>query len=135
MQTSLAFLSVLSFALIGSQFIDQPDNSEQVQNVDFSNNAVSGSPKWQVTILGSNVQCDITTRNSAKNMTVSANKALCDEAIPGINELGRIDTDSNANLTLFSATGKRLAQFMESESGHYESIWPQYPLMTMAQIN
>lgn len=135
MQTSLAFLGVLSFVLVGSQFIDQTDNSERVQNADYSNNAVSGSLKWQVTILGSNVQCNITTRNKAKNMTVSANKILCDEAIPGINELGRIDTDPNANLTLYSATGKKLAQFMESESGHYESVWPQYPLMTIVEIN
>jgi len=135
MQTSLVFLGVLSFVAIGSQFVEQTNNSDHVQNASYSSDAISGSPKWRVAILGSNVQCDIITVNKTKIMKISANAVLCDEAIPGINELGRIDTDLNANLTLYSTTGKKLAQFMESESGHYESVWPQYPLMTMVKVN
>lgn len=135
MQTSLAFLGVLSSVLIGSQFVDEAKIANPVQKASYTPDQTSNTAVWKITVTGSNTSCDITSAIGSNTIVATRHITACNEAIPGIIKLGKIDINPTGDIALVSKSGKILARFMESESDSHESVWPKYPLMTLTQIN
>ncbi|MCF6322532.1 MAG: hypothetical protein L3J32_12300 [Rhizobiaceae bacterium] len=135
MKTSLIFLGGLSLVFAGVQnFNGSSPATVEPASISFANiNAEKVA--WKLSISNASNEC-IASLVSDATKTIEINSDTnCATALPGLDKIATIRTDSNGDITLYSKDGSKLAQFIESESSVHESIWPQYPLMTLARIN
>lgn len=135
MRTSLVFLGLLS-AVLGTQHAmtrttldtDNPTASTSIQKK-------AQPAKWHLTLLGEPSQCYFSL--APETNAIVKTKALdnCNTIIPELHDLASIKQNPNGDTVLLDKNGNRIVEFIETESTLHESIWPKYPLMTLAKIN
>lgn len=133
MQTSLAFLSALGAILILNQFPAQTNVVQHKQAVTSTAETSLTPTIWKLELSGGETNCIVSfIPNSGDNIVLTSNNR-CKDILPDLDRLSKINTDDNGDIILYASNNNIVARFIESESGLHESIWPQYPLMTLAQ--
>ncbi len=140
MKTSIVFLSILS-AVFAVKEIPADYSSRSQKTLTVIPSAANSHPlSWRLEFLNAAINCtlsimpDMNGPHKNDNVILQS-KNRCTDLVPGIDNLSTLKTDANGDITLYDKQGKKLARFIEAESGLHESIWPKYPLMTLAKLN
>jgi len=135
MKTSLLFLGALSAVFVGVRNIDDLSFAAP-ETTSISWDSESSEPAtWKLSISDSASNCTTSFVSDSKKSVKIKSGTNCAKALPGLQKIATIRTNANGDIILYSKDGTRLAQFMESETLAHESIWPQYPLMTLARVD
>ena len=147
MRSLLMAIGCLGAAFIALQFYNLPQDIRSAHDYGAIDNVMTGAVAkpisaknnktliWKLSVQSNASPCT-TSFISDINQKIALHTANnCIEFLPQLDQLSGLFVDKNGDITLTGAGGKKLATFIESESSELQSIWPQYPLMTLARID
>ncbi len=135
MRTSLMVVGVMGALTIASQTTLQGSNEKQTSHTTSPIIDVTSQAVWVLEASNNSHNCILEISLELPARMRGASQSGCEQIIPGFSEFSKLDANSNGDITLYGNNNEKLAQFIESESGYHESIWPTHPLMTLAKID
>ena len=134
MHKTLYILGVLSALLIGDQVYAQWTNP-QLDNTHVGAISNDNVPvTWKLSLGGGSQNRTFSYMPNRRQKIAMRSAIECEDFLSGLKQLTRMDTNANGDITLYGAGDRKLAKFMQSESGDHESFWPNYPLMTLVPL-
>ena len=148
MRSILMVVGGLASTYIGVQTFDLPKNAQQVSAIQDTAKfdlhtagliEVDRDSKkpiiWKLSVRQNDGQCSTSFISDTNYQIAFQGDKTCNTFAPQLDQLQALTINEYGNITLTGNDGKKLVEFMESESTNQESVWPQYPLMTLTRVD
>ncbi len=132
MKTSLVLLGILATGYGASQYFETENPARTPVQQELINPKLQS--QWNISRSDQRTQCVFTTTGGSDQSIKPITSSDCENITSGLGQLSQIKMNSNGDIILYNRSGTRIVQFIETESAALDSIWPKYPLLTLAKL-